>query len=391
MMTGLLFLSLLLPQDDPALKSFDETMETQLRVQKLTGASLAVAKDGRLVYAKGFGLGDVVNKAQVEPISLFRIASLSKPITAAAVLKLVQDGKLDLDAKAFALLNLKPASEDARVDPRLADITVRHLLQHSGGWNRDKSGDPMFKSTLIASQLGVPSPPNANNIIRYMLAQPLDVDPGARMAYSNFGYCVLGRIIEQLTGESYENYVKKAVFAPMGITRMTLGRSLRENREKDEVTYYPGAAKPVKPVFENLQVNDVPAPYGGFCLEAMDSHGGWLASALDLVRFASSLDKVLNEKSLAAMIARPANAGTAPVYYGCGWMIRPVGTEGKMNTWHTGSLPGTTTLLVRRHDGLVWAVLFNDRLKDDRIDPALHKAADAVTEWPKGNLFEKYR
>jgi N-acyl-D-amino-acid deacylase len=391
MKISLLLLALLWAQDDPALKSFDETMETQLRVQKLTGGALAVAKDGRLVYAKGFGLGDVVNKAPVEPASLFRIASLSKPITAVAILKLAQDGKLDLDAKAFALLDLKPASADAKVDPRLADITVRHLLQHCGGWNRDKSGDPMFKSAVIASQLGVPSPPNSNNIIRYMLAQPLDMDPGTRMAYSNFGYCVLGRIIEQLTGESYENHVKKAVLAPMGITRMTLGRSLRENREKDEVTYYPGAAKPAKPVFENLQVNEVLAPYGGFCLEAMDAHGGWLASAVDLVRFASSLDKVLNAKGLETMFARPANAGTAPVFYGCGWMIRPVGAEGKMNTWHTGSLPGTSTLLVRRHDGLVWAVLFNEGLKSDKIDPALHKAADSVAEWPKGNLFEKFK
>jgi CubicO group peptidase (beta-lactamase class C family) len=377
-------------QEDPGLKSFDDTMETQLRVQKLAGASLAVAKDGRLVHAKGYGLADIENKVPVTVTALFRIASLSKPITATAILRLVQDGKLDLDAKAFALLDLKPPAE-VTVDPRLAEITVRHLLQHTGGWNREKSGDPMFKSTQIAAALGVPSPPNANAIIRYMMGQPLDVDPGTRFAYSNFGYCVLGRIIEQLTGESYENHVKKNVLAPMGLIHMTLGRSLRENREKDEVTYYPGAAKAVKPVFDFLQGKEVPAPYGAFNLEAMDSHGGWLASAIDLVRFASSLDKVLNEKSLAAMFARPANAGSAPFYYGCGWMVRPVGAEGKMNTWHTGSLPGSSTLLVRRHDGLVWAVLFNERLKDEKLDSALHKAADAVTEWPKGDLFEKFR
>jgi len=389
-MTASLLLLLLLSQDDTALKSFDETMEAQLRLQKLTGAALAVAKDGRLVYAKGFGLGDVVNKAPVEPLSLFRIASLSKPVTAVAILKLAQDGKLDLDAKAFSLLDLKPADE-SKVDPRLADITVRHLLQHTGGWNRDKSGDPMFKAAEISAALGVPSPPTSVNIIRYMLGRPLDVDPGARYAYSNFGYCVLGRIIEQRTGESYDTYVKKAVLAPMGISRMTLGRSLRENREKDEVTYYPGAAKPVKPVFESIKEDKVPAPYGAFNLEAMDAHGGWIASAVDLVRFASCLDKVLDEKSLAAMFARPANAGEAPYFYGCGWMVRPVGEGGKVNTWHTGSLPGTSSLLVRRHDGVVWAVLFNQPLKNEGIDPALHKAADAVKEWPKGDLFEKLK
>jgi N-acyl-D-amino-acid deacylase len=223
-----------------------------------------------------------------------------------------------------------------------------------------------------------------------MMGRPLDFDPGARFAYSNFGYCVLGRIIEQVTGETYDNHVKKAVLAPMGITRMCLGRSLRENREKDEVTYYAGAAKPVKAVFESLQGSDVPAPYGSFCLEAMDSHGGWLASAVDLVKFASSLDKVLNEKSLAVMYAKPANAGNAPSYYGCGWMVRPLG-DGKVTTWHTGSLPGTSTLLVRRQDGLIWAAVFNERIKDDKFDPNLHRAADAVKEWPKVDLFEKYR
>jgi CubicO group peptidase (beta-lactamase class C family) len=379
----------LLGTQEEALKSFDEPMEAQLKL-KTPGGALAVAKDGRLVYAKGFGLGDVVNKAPVEPTSLFRIASLSKPITAVAVLKLVQDGKLDLDAKAFALLGLK-APEGATVDPRLAEITVRHLLQHTGGWNRDKSGDPMFMAPQISGALAVPSPPTSLHIIRYMMGRPLDFDPGTKFAYSNFGYCVLGRIVEQVTGETYDHHVKKAVLGPMGITRMTLGRSLRENREKDEVTYYPGAAKPAKPVFESIQEKDVPAPYGSFCLEAMDAHGGWIASAVDLVKFASSLDKVLNGKSLEAMFAKPSNAGNAPTFYGLGWMIRPVGAEGKMNVWHTGSLPGTSTLLVRRHDGLVWAAVFNERIKDDKFDPNLHRAADGVKEWPKGDLFEKYR
>jgi N-acyl-D-amino-acid deacylase len=192
-----------------------------------------------------------------------------------------------------------------------------------------------------------------------------------------------------VTGQSYDAYVKKNVLEPMGITKMTLGRSLRENREKDEVTYY-GVPKPVKPVFESIK-DDVPAPYGSFNLEAMDSHGGWLASAVDLARFACSLDKVLNEKRLEIMFSRPAIAEKAPFFYGCGWMVRPVGDGGKMNTWHTGGLPGTSTLMVRRHDGLVWVALFNERLRDEKLDPALHRAADSVKEWPKTDLFEKSR
>jgi N-acyl-D-amino-acid deacylase len=123
----------------------------------------------------------------------------------------------------------------------------------------------------------------------------------------------------------------------------------------------------------------------------MDAHGGWLASAPDLVRFASSIDKVLDARSRAGMVERPKNLAQGPTYYACGWMVRPLG-PGRMNVWHNGSLPGTSTLLVMRHDGLVWAALFNDRSRGEgTIDPALHRAADAVSEWPAGDLFERFR
>ncbi len=82
-------------------------------------------------------------------------------------------------------------------------------------------------------------------------------------------------------------------------------------------------------------------------------------------------------------------------FYGCGWMVRPAGPNGKANTWHAGSLPGTFSLLVRRWDGLSWAVLFNQRSADkrqpdDAIDPALHRAAAAVRRWPEEDLFARH-
>lgn len=140
----------------------------------------------------------------------------------------------------------------------------------------------------------------------------------------------------------------------------------------------------------------------------MDSHGGWIASAVDLVRFASAFDvpdrsSILRPASIDAMFARPAgSAGQNPdgspkdVYYGCGWDVRPVGKQGGRNTWHAGGLDGTSTLLVRRHDGLNWAVLFNCREgADDKelaaaIDGAMHVAADAVTAWPRTDQFDRW-
>jgi len=375
-------------QEATPLRSFDDALEAHLKEYGIPGGALAVVRDGRLVLAKGYGLADVEAKVPVAPDSLFRIASISKPITAVAVLKLVQDGKLDIDAKAFALLGLRPE----KGDPRLGDVTVRHLLQHTGGWDRERSGDPMFMPFRIAEDLGLPTPPDAGAILRYMAPRPLDFDPGTRHAYSNFGYCVLGRILEKVSGESYEDHVRKSVLAPMGITRMRLGRSLLEQRAEGEVRYYPLTGLQARPVFESVKEKEVPWPYGGFCLEAMDAHGGWLASAIDLVRFAASIDTVLDAKTLDLMVARPDRLKPEAAYYGCGWMVRPVGKDGKRNLWHAGSLPGTSTLLVLRHDGLIWAALFNDRTRGEgKIDPALHRAADAVTEWPAGDLFRGFR
>jgi hypothetical protein len=94
-------------------------------------------------------------------------------------------------------------------------------------------------------------------------------------------------------------------------------------------------------------------------------------------------------------VARNSDGSLKDHYYGCGWLARPVGRDGGANYWHTGSLPGTSTLLVRRHDGVSWAILFNQRSDDDKlpdveIDAGLHRAANAVTDWPKTDLFRQY-
>src|SRR5262249_30274495 len=157
---------------------------------------------------RGYGQADVENGIAVQPDSTFRIASLSKFITATAVLTLVEQGKLDLDARAFALIPQLTPLPGAVMDPRLPTITVRQLLQHTGGWDSSLSGDPMFNSTAIALAAGTAPPASAETVVRYMLGRPLDFAPGTRYAYSNFGYNVLGRIIERVSGQSYAAFVQ---------------------------------------------------------------------------------------------------------------------------------------------------------------------------------------
>jgi N-acyl-D-amino-acid deacylase len=321
---------------------------------------------------------------------------VSKPVTAAAVLRLVEQGRLSLDARAFALLPHLTPLPGATVDPRLATVTVRHLLEHSGGWDRDATFDPMFRSTEIATATGTPAPASADAIIRYMLGQPLSFDPGTRYAYSNFGYAVLGRIIERITGASYAQFVQEAVLAPAGVTRMRLGRSLHGDRAPGEVHYYDRAT--VNSVFPGGGA--VPVTYGGFNLEAMDAHGGWVASVVDLLRFETAVDglplrpDVLTSASIEIMTAKPPSPlwDGSPVHYALGWLVRPV--EG--NWWHGGALPGTATLMVHTGTGLAWVALFNARAMrpnstfENEIDGAMWQAVNGVTTWPTHDLFTSF-
>ena len=379
----------------PELSAFDRAIAAFMEKWKIPGGALGVVKDGRLVLARGYGLADVEAKQPVAPDALFRIASVSKPVTAAAILVLSQRGQLDLDAPAFALLAHLTPLPGATVDPRINRITVRHLLQHTAGFDRQRRFDPMFRPQEIARAAGVPPPPDAPAIIRFMLGQPLDFDPGSRYAYSNFGYCVLGRIIEQVTGRRYEEAVKELVLGPAGIRRMRLARTRASERADGEVRYY-SPEKPVASVFPDV-AGPVPWPYGAFCVEAMDSHGGWIASTADLLRLATALDgarkpRLLRPETVQLMEARPDGpvAAGQPTWYGLGWKIRPVGQG--YNWWHAGVMPGTASILVRTHHGLAWAAVFNLRASNEgpmmaELDQTIWKAVAEVRTWPGHDWF----
>ncbi len=387
-------------------------------------------------------MADVDAGTPVTPESRFRIASVSKPITAVAVLQLVEQGKLRLDDRVLDRLGMTPkshpngeasrADENSRddafdssaTDPRWRDVTLLHLLQHRGGWDHDVSFDPMFRSVEFAQKFGLKPPADASTVIRAMLTRPLDFDPGHRYAYSNFGYCLLGRIIEQASGMRYEEYVKTRVLDPVGAGGMRLGRTRLGDRAETEVRYYHPGTRPS--VFAEDVGKPVPAPYGGWNLEAMDAHGGWIATASELARFAAAFDNpqdcpILSADSIRVMYRRPetpaphgpdlpnqtdksrernpsreqdpskgpASGASAsappddrPVYYSCGWSNRDVG-DGRFNRWHNGSLPGTLAILIRRHDGINMVGLVNTRTSPntDRLAAALDRMLHQATRF----------
>jgi len=366
----------------------DEMMLEFIERHEVPGAALAVSEAGEVVYSRGFGFAELSSGERVQHESLFRIASISKPITAVAVMQLVERGALSLEENPFKVIGFGNLLGEPGCDERLGQVTVRQLLAHRGGWDRSVSYDPMFQTLRIQDELGLSGTPGTRDIIRFMLSEPLDFDPGERYAYSNFGYCVLGRVIEAVTGAPYDELVRERVFKPLGIESMRIGRSLPEDRVEGEVVYHDQERRAREPV--TARGRRVPIGYA-HDQEVMDSHGAWIGSAGDLARFAGAFSDpascpLITEESVRMMWA-PAEERPGAVWYGLGWQVRDVGGA-RRNAWHTGLLTGgTSTIMVRRHDGLSWAVLFNtDRsgtsgeTLSGLIDPLVHRAVNEAKE-----------
>jgi CubicO group peptidase (beta-lactamase class C family) len=372
----------------PELSVVDVEVSQFMQKWNLPGGSVAVIKDGRLIYARGFGEAEKSNP--VMPDHLFRIASLSKPVTAMAVMKLVEDGLLRPDALVFGeqgILNIPEYS--AIKDDRVKLITVRHLLEHTAGWNREVNpiGDPMFNSIKIAREMHVEAPANSPAIIQYMLSQPLDFEPGAQFSYSNIGYSIIGRVIERVTGLPYEDYVYQHILQPLNISDMRLGKNLYQAKHEKEVSYNDIASRGlVSSVYEGQE--RVPFPYGGFNIEAMDAHGGWIASATDLAKLMVAADGFstkpdLLQASTIQMMATPSKQYSG---YAMGWFVNNAG-----NWWHTGSLAGSSALMARLQDGYSWVVLFNGNPQThayfSALDQLMGSALRKVHMWPAHDLF----
>ena len=388
----------------PELASYDQTFRDLLRKYFVPGGAVAVMREGKLLYARGFGYADVENKIPVQPDALFRIASVSKMITATAIMKLVEDGKLNLDELVAPwIADLKPAP-GAKVDPLWDQITIRNLLNHTGGWDRAKSFDPIDRVVIAANAVGAPSPASPETLIRYMKGIPLDFVPGERFAYSNFGYIILGRIIERASGMPYKDFVRTRVLSAVGANRTQQGKSHMADALPEEVRYYfpkLGVNAPLVPsVFPGEGL--VPLSYGGYELEVGDAAGAWVSSTIDLLRLVGGIDgradrpDILSAPSIAEMTANgpPFNCGGFDkCHYGMGWFIRV--TAANAVTWyHGGDLPATTALVMNAYNGVTTVALFNANIApafDNDLYAAFWKAIDNVTSFPTHDLFPTFR
>jgi D-alanyl-D-alanine carboxypeptidase len=299
---------------------------------EIPGLAMAVAREGELVFNHGFGWADVEEEIPVDTNSLFRIASVSKPITAVGVLKLIEKEELALDDLVFGKRGLL-AKLVRKPKGRAGEVTVEHLLRHTAGEPWGNSGSaPMFRWESSGAEL-------IRTVHQEVL---LEQEPGTVYSYSNFGYCLLGRVIEEVTGDDYDEWILEHVLEPCGAGSMQIGTMGKRRRPDREVTYYDAEGK-VAPEFG---------------IARMDAHGGWIATAEDLVRFAMAVDGLdapseLLEAETRADMLRPTFEDNG---YAMGWSVNRYG-----NHWHTGSLPGTASMLGVTQDGTCWAILVNKR------------------------------
>ena len=270
----------------PTPSKFDQRFIALMRAWHIPGATIAIMKHGKIIMSRGYGWSDITSRQEMQPGALFRIASVSKTITAVAILKLVQEHRLSLDDKVFNILNNMYPLAGNYVNPRLYQITVRDLLQMASGWYTEGPGsfDPMFGpwSSRAISLLGGRIPPDCLPATRLMMNVPLASRPGTRFSYSNLNYCMLGLIINKVNGQKYgaagyEAYVKQNVLAPLGIQDMQLGRTQLYNRATGEVKYYGSDTS------SNGNIDGLPYGNSDILLKNF-SDGGWIASAPDLAK-----------------------------------------------------------------------------------------------------------
>ena len=352
------------------------------------GAAVAIARQGKLVYARGFGYADTAAGIETQPYSKFRVASISKLVTAVAVMKLMEEGKLSLDDKVFGpdgILN--DSCYCYPRDKRVFNISVAHLLSHEGGWSQ-RYGDQMFMPHVIAREMKCSLPVDTRTIVRFALSKRLHFTPGTGRSYSNLGYSILGLVIEKISGMPYEEYCTTAIFEPLGIYDIVPGKNLPEEKAPFEVTYYEPAGMPLRPsVYGTGEL--VPVRYGGNDVEALGAAGYWLATAPDLMKLVLAVDgfdyndDILTESSIELMT--DVNNNISPL----GWK-----TTLENGTWiRTGSFAGTTAMIKRQPDGLTWIVLLNSSAWNGPgihtyINRMMASMVSQISDWPEYNLFD---
>lgn len=361
-----------------------------LRQWNLAGMSMSIVKDGKLIYAHGFGYADVEAKQPVGPGNLFRIASVSKLITAVAIMKLVEMKSISLDSKVFGPnAIIKDSVFNSVADKRLYKITVRNLLAHSAGWSLSY-GDPAFNSLVVLERISETGAATIDSYCKFIATRKLHFEPGTRSSYSNMGYMFLTKVIEAVSGQTYEDFVCNTVLKPIGITDMHIGRSYLEDRRINEVKYYEAEESKMIPAFDGSG-RMVPKPYGGNPIELLSSAGGWIASSVELAQLMSVIDGFRNNPDMLPHNLINQMTVNEKTKGPLGWKV----VKNNGDWIRTGSMAGTSAIVKRQSNGFCWVVIINSSSwKGPRLPAYVNYMMGKIEKknlnWPKDDLF-KYK
>ncbi len=355
-----------------ALDKMDAKVERYMQYWHVRGAQLAVTRGDSLLFCKGYGIADDglgtpepspedgpikegVTPLPMTPGTTMRVASVSKLVTAAGIMKLQEQGLLQLTDTVFGergILCDSAFNSVIKYPKDYGKITVEHLLRHQAGFRRD----PVFSARSVTEQLGLTAPPTLEDYSRVVLSKRLRYAPGTSQTYSNYGYMLLGRIIEKVSGMGYEDYIQTNVLRPAGCYDFHIARNYYQERYIGESKYFVHSGDGRTVPEYNGSGKDVERCYGGNDIRLLGSAGAWVCSAAELARFVCSIDRnprvkeVLTAESIEEM-TRYIDSDT----YSLGWND----TNPEKGWVRTGTLAGTNAVVKYFPDGECWIYMTN--------------------------------
>lgn len=346
------------------LSAVDNRVETFMEKYNIPGASIAISKNEKMVYAKGYGMANTASSEPVTPKSVLRVASISKMFTGVSILKLVEDGKLNLDDKVFGPAGILGNNfGSASLSSQELEITVDHLLHNSfGGWGIASGGDPIDY---------FPEYDN-DQFIEYVLNNwELKYPIENTYVYSNTGYWLLARIVEKVSGQSFSNFTKN-IFSSAGINTLHYTKFTKADRQTNEVEYYGQDG-------EENYVYKIAA--------RRDGDGGVVISAPDLLRAVCALDKMSYRQDVLSGASVDLLRGNGPLAPNWG---RGIGFWNEQKYWWTtGALPATRSWVISRYDGTSVVMILNSKSNSSTFDSDFNQvmsdiAYDSSISWKQG-------
>jgi CubicO group peptidase (beta-lactamase class C family) len=317
--------------------NIDDYISAQMRQLHIPGLSLAIVRDGRITKAQGYGFANLELRAHATKETVYEIGSNTKQFTAAAIMMLVEDGKVRLEdsiAKYFP-----EAPETWR------GITVRHLLTHTSGIQNHVAVPHWLD--VFRTNLAFETAPPRDELLKMFFKLPLEFQPGEPWAYDNTGYYLLGIVIEKVTGKSYWQFLDERIFKPleMNTTRNTDPKAIIPNRAS--------GYEWKNDRFENRPILLPPIAF---------SAGSLLSTVEDMVKWDAALssEKLLTKASLnqiwTAMLTNDGAA--APFNYGFGWFVDSY--HGRRVVQHSGGTPGFSSVIYRFLDDKLTIIILTN-------------------------------